>query len=52
MAEEGDNTEADLAVVVSGSLRDLNSQHNGALGETVLQSLQSDILQKAEGEAF
>ncbi|KAL4724047.1 hypothetical protein ACLX1H_008652 [Fusarium chlamydosporum] len=49
MAEEGDNTEADLAVVVSGSLRDLNSQHNGALGETVLQSLQSDILQKAEG---
>ncbi|KAM0224492.1 hypothetical protein ACHAQD_002064 [Fusarium lateritium] len=49
MAEEGANTEKDLAVVVNGFLRDLDSQHDGALGETVLRGLQSDILQKAEG---
>ncbi|RGP62626.1 nacht domain-containing protein [Fusarium sporotrichioides] len=49
MAEEGDNTEKDLAVVVSGFLRDLDSQHDGALGKTVLDGLQSDILKKAKG---
>ncbi|KAF9771627.1 hypothetical protein IL306_010728 [Fusarium sp. DS 682] len=52
MAEEGVNTQKDLAVVVNGFLRDLDSQHDGALGETVLQDLQNDILQKAEGRAF
>ncbi|KAM0499405.1 hypothetical protein ACHAP8_005558 [Fusarium lateritium] len=52
MADEGANIEKDLAVVVSGFLRDLDGQHDGALGETVLHRLQSDILQKAEGRAF
>ncbi|KAM0247555.1 hypothetical protein ACHAP5_004005 [Fusarium lateritium] len=52
MAEESANTEKDLAVVVNGFLRDLDSQHDGALGETVLRGLQSDILQKAEGKAL
>ncbi|KAF4957355.1 hypothetical protein FSARC_11330 [Fusarium sarcochroum] len=49
MAEEGANTRKDLTVVVSEFLRDLNSQHDDALGETVLQGLQYDILKKAEG---
>lgn len=52
MTEEGANIKNDLAVVVKGSLRELDIQHDGALGETVLGGLQSRILQKAEGRAF
>jgi hypothetical protein len=52
MTEEGANIKNDLAVVVNGSLKDLDIQHDGALGDTVLARLQSRILQKAEGRAF
>ncbi|RFN54453.1 nacht domain-containing protein [Fusarium flagelliforme] len=49
MAEEGANIEKDFATVVKESLKDLDSQHDGALGEMMLDSLGSKILQKAEG---
>ncbi|KAF4457141.1 NACHT domain-containing protein [Fusarium austroafricanum] len=49
MVEESANTRSDLAVVLSVFLKELDSQHDGALGEMVLQSLRDDILQKAEG---
>ncbi|KAM5375793.1 hypothetical protein ACJZ2D_005849 [Fusarium nematophilum] len=49
MADEKENVQKDLAAIVKGSLEDLNSHHSGALGETVLEDLQSRILQKAEG---
>lgn len=52
IGEEEANIRKDMAAIVEGSLRDIDTQHNGALGEEVLQSLQSDILRKSKGKDF
>ncbi|KAH6869113.1 hypothetical protein B0T10DRAFT_313885, partial [Thelonectria olida] len=49
IGEEEANVRKDMAAIVEGSLRDIDGQHNGVLGEEVLQSLQSEILRKSEG---
>ncbi|KAF4975683.1 hypothetical protein FZEAL_7573 [Fusarium zealandicum] len=49
MADETINIQKDISAIVEHSLREIDSQHEGALGETVLQDLLSDVLNKAEG---
>lgn len=49
MADEQANIQKDLSAIIYGSLRDIDSQHDGALGEDIIKTLQDEILLKAEG---
>jgi Cdc6-like AAA superfamily ATPase len=49
LREEAEATREDHAIMVEGSLKELNDDRHGAIGDALMEKLKKDILDKSEG---
>lgn len=52
LSEESEATRKDHAIMVAGSLKELNEEHDGAIPTDFLENLEKSILERSEGSSF